>query len=686
MDSTQLQTQLRNLGVRLKDPLRASLYIDYLDQAKTYFAATLKDGPDGIGAAYPFVQAALRSANLLKALAKILEFYVSPAVDSDLRRVGAAPPGNVYTYQQYFDNVILNANDATYKSNVQQFRARYPISRDALAGLFANFTRNIKLACERVYADRAMLERFYEDLFPLGFSILSLSNIKSTGSDFHRGGQQVLILTFDVMEWEVIPPGVQAPARGTLKVVYKPSDLEADCLIVGDSAPVNRALGRQFMAASLFEIYNARLQKMKTANPAFTGLPLTTYRVLPRNYISTVATPPPLPIRQAYGYLHYLANDVSGTAPEFFGWYPLASSDYLILPLEISPIDRATAIVTDFYRREGAFCAVAGSFSLEDLHIENVRVTSRRPHLIDLEISLNSAVSKIEATKLLDKYGGISGVNLDLQDSVWLVENPNSAKAGLKRVWADKYYQNRLWRVPARGQKQLVPVDRPNLVRGFNDGMAVLREGQQKGDFDDWFKRLDKVLVRYLVFATTDFKKVGTRIFMDHLPGVTLDDAQKEFLIRFLTTEYEKFSAAGNTAALPNFVALTQAQCGIDYLSLDIPIFYHRIGTTSILNSRGEEVPIPYQVTVLGPGKPPTPPTRQARVLGIGGVLGRDTFFPAPPTDSVVRQGQVVPLANAGQFEARVNTLKISISDYFGRNDGESAGAIVPIGSKGPPT
>jgi hypothetical protein len=682
MDSTQLQTQLRSLGVRPIDPLRASLYIDYLDQAKTYFVDTLKDGPDGLGDAYPFVQTALRSANLLQALAKILDSYVSPAVDADLRRVGATPPGNVYTYQQYFDNVILNADDATYKSNVQQFRDRYPISRDALAGLFANFKRNIKLACERVYDDWEKLETFYEDLFAPGFAILGLSTIKSTGSDFHRGGQQVLILTFDVVELEVIPPGVKVPTRGTLKVVYKPADVEADCLIVGDSAAVNRALGRQFMAASLFEIYNTRLQKMKTADTAFTGRPLTTYRVLPRNNISNVGTPQPLPIRQAYGYIQYLANDVAGTAPEFFGWYPSASSDYLIFPL-----DAATAIVTEFYRREGALSAVAGSFSLEDLHIENLRVTSRLPHLIDLEISLTAAVSTIEATKLLDTHGGITGINIDAQDFVWRVKNPNSGKAGLKREYKDKYYQNRLWRVPAVGRKQIVPVDRPNLVRGFNDGMAVLRAGQENADFDDWFKRLDNVLVRYLPYATKDFKKVSSQIFIDQVmeqPGVTLDEAQKKYLLRFVTNEYDAFAKAGDNTALPDFVALTQAQCGIDYLSLDIPIFYHRIGTTSILNSRGEEVPIPPTVTVMGRGVPPKPPTREARVLGVGGVLGRETFFPAAPTQNVVRQGQVTSLANDAQFNARVNTLKISISDYFGRNGDDSAKTIVPIGSKGP--
>ena len=53
------------------------------------------------------------------------------------------------------------------------------------------------------------------------------------------------------------------------------------------------------------------------------------------------------------------------------------------------------------------------------MHIENLRVTSHLPHLIDLEISLTSAVSTIEATSLLARRGGITGINVGAQDFVW---------------------------------------------------------------------------------------------------------------------------------------------------------------------------------------------------------------------------------------------------------------------------
>ena len=125
MDLAGLQTQLGQLGVRPRDVRRAALYIDYLDHARTYFTTTLAGGGlGGLGANYPFVAPALGSASLLQELADILDFYVAPAVGSDLRRAYAPLPGGLghggaagWTYQDYFTNVILDANAVTFGAN-----------------------------------------------------------------------------------------------------------------------------------------------------------------------------------------------------------------------------------------------------------------------------------------------------------------------------------------------------------------------------------------------------------------------------------------------------------------------------------------------------------------------------------------------------------------------------------------
>lgn len=675
MDLVQLQTRLGQLGVRPIDVYRAALYIDYLDHAETYFITTLAGTvPNGgFGNNYPFVADAVGSANLLQQLADLLDYFVAPAVEAELKRAYAGPPNGLnhggpagWTYAQYFTNLILDANAGTFAANILAFRNRYAITAQALLRLSANFEGNIFQACQRIIADRVLLTRFYSDLYEEDFAILSLQKIKSTGSDFHKGGKQVLILTFEVIHTvDYGPPVMFAPTRAELKVVYKPSDLEADCLLIGDSAVINRTLGIAFMAASLFEIYNQRLQIMKTANPAFTGEELATYRILPRNFLSAYGGGAPLPIRNAYGYIEYLDNDLSGTAKQVFGYYPFGASDYLIFSSQSK-----NDISRRFYRQEGAITALSASFSLIDLHIENVRVKTYRPYLIDLEISLVTAIDDIATTSLLGSNSGITGISLNTQDSFWTVLRPaNPGAAAMRLDYPTVYYQNRLWFAVPNRQKSTIGVSKRYLLQGFIDGMGVLQACQQNNDFQNWFQRLNNVIVRYIPYPTPTFKKVRDNTFLDN-PGGVLNTVLQEQLRTFLTVGYNTFQAAGNPAAEPDFVSLTQPVSGPDYLNLDIPVFYHRIGTNGIVDSQGADVPIPPTVTINVPGNPPT--TRQARVLGVGGVLNRATFFANSPTQNVVDQGQVQILGGAG-FVNRRNALRTSIVTNLGNNNPPSA-------------
>jgi hypothetical protein len=672
MDLQQLITEINKLGVKPKEVLRASLYIDYLFEAQTYFKTTLAGtvGSGGLGPDYPFVETAVQSASLLQGLADILDFYLAEAVALDLKRVFANPPGKGWTYRQYFENVILNADAQTYKQNVADFMLRYHTAAYALDKLFLNFKRNIRQACQRIIADQDLLTKFYADLYEDNFSILYLKNIKSTGSDFHKGGKQVLILTFRIVHIvDYGPPITFAPSVEDLKVVYKPSDLEADCLIIGDSAAVNRVVPN-FMAASLCEIYNKRLKIIKSGNPQFTGEPLNTYRFLPRNYMSKAEDKD---IREAYGYLQYLDYDLSGTSTRFWGgFYPFGESDYLIFKTQ-----NKSAISIKFYRMEGAFTALAGTFSLIDLHIENIRVKQYTPYPIDLEICLTDAVNDIGTTSLLGTAGGITAISYSGQDFEFIIKKPNTpGQASIDRLYEPVYYQNRLWYSSPPRNKQPIFVSRRFLLQGFSDGMTVLRACQQNNEFNPWFTRLNKVVVRYLVYATSAFKAVSSKIYLDNPRAADVNTVQEAKLREFLTTEYKLYAAKNNPGLDPNFLTLTQAQCGEDYLNLDIPVFYRRIGTIDILNSRGEIVDIPMEVVIDNPNPPP--PTRKVRVTGIGGVFNRSTFFATDPTDTIVKQGQVQILGGAG-FNARQTLLENTIIQGLGNNRNNSADSIVPI-------
>jgi hypothetical protein len=680
MDFQQLNTALNQLGVIPQDVCRASLYFDYLTQAQTYFNTTLAGpAPGGLGGGYPFVEDAVRSANLLQELADILDFYVAPAVDADLQRAYAPPPGGLghgggggWTYRDYFDNVILNVAPGIYAANVAAFMLRYPITDYALQRLFANFRNNIRQACERVIADDALLTQFYEDLYEDDFSILYLKKIKSTGSDFHKGGKQVLILTFRIVHTvDYGPPTGPGPSVEDLKVVYKPSDLEVDCLIIGKAAAINNVVPGGFMNASLVEIYNTRLAAYKLAHPGFTGEELPTYRILPRNYLSAYLGGYPLPIGNAYGYIQYLDNDLSGVARQIFGYYPQGESDYLIFKSQ-----NEHAITQKFYRQEGALIALACTFSFQDLHIENLRVKQYEPYLIDLEICLTKANNGVTDTALIDNFmgnalGGINSYHVDFSDIEWVVGG-GAGNADVHSQLKDDYFQNRLWRWQPKRQKSLVTAITNNLLQGCTDGLTVLREEatQPVSAFVAWFLRLNNVLVRYLPYSTTEFRNARREIFINTLLGANPGDpylaTKTAVLLSRISPEYHAYIAPN----LPNFLAWQDNESGVDYDNLDIPVFYYRIGNSDLVNSRGQMVAIPANVNINIP-----PPVHPA-VVNLGGRL---TFFPNPPMNAnVVPQVGVVG-GLIGPYNARVLALQNSITVAIGAAAVPLPAVIVPV-------
>ena len=657
MDYAGLVQDLANLQVAPPDILRASLYLDYLQAAQTYFTVTLNaPAPGGLTAAgYAFAQGALVNGSLLNELAAILDHYLAPGVDADLQwqfspAQGHGPAGaNPWTYRQYFDNSILDANPITYAANVANFRLRNPISAQALAQSAANFQQNIKLCCERVYADRAQLTLFFNGLYANTLAIAALTGIKSTGSDFHKGGKQVLILGFHGTYQPGPGPAVTAV---DFKAVYKPGDLEADCLIAGIAAAVN-AVTPGFMVQSLFEIYNATL----AANPAIGGLALNTYRILPRNYNSLHGGGYPLPIRQAYGYLEYLNNDLAWNGEGWFGFYPSGVSDYVIFKTQSSDF------IHDFYRRAGAFCALASSFSVVDMHIENFRVSRYNPYPIDMEICLTSSVPAVGNTLLFGQLGGLTGISVDAQDFDWVVMDANvPGRAYIDKSYLTVYEANRLYKAERNRQKTLVPVDNPYLFAGFQQGMEVLQAAQTAGNFNAWFTRLDNVVVRFLPYPTSVFKQVRNNLYIDVWPvNTAYAPTLATVLENMLTQKYNDFVAHGG---LPNFLAFQNGVSGPDYQNLDIPVFYYCINGASldIVDSTGAVVPIPATIPITG--NPAAP---------CAALVGRATFFAAAPMPANVRAPQVTALGVPLSYAARYTQLEQSMLLALGLN------AVPPI-------
>lgn len=645
MNVNQLQAIFTRMGVVPKEIQRASLYLSFLQQAQTYFTKTLaaatNASPPGLGNDYPFVKPALQSPKLLQQLADIFDLLIVPAVDGAMRALNQKP---AIAYNTYFSTYIFNANDTTWASNVATFFNNVPITNAVLGSVTNNFMKNVAQACRRIIEDQQVLTQvFFSDL--TAPAITSLQQIESSGSDFHNGGKQVLFLTFAVTSYIAHPQDVM-PVTQQRKVVYKPSDLEADCLLVGNSAAANAAVPNFNLQQSLVEIFNAAAQN----NAALQIEPLPTYRVLPRNPMSlSGVAAAPFPVGNGYGYIEYLDHGHTD-ARKFWGFtYAAAWSDYIILSEnQVAPTSEK------FYRMMGHWLALACTFSFVDVHMENIRVHKYLPYLIDMELSLTGTVNDVAATQLFDNSNG--GINVSVRQTARFEWGPAPA---FKRDYKDDVGKNRLY---YPDNTHPVDVDYRAIARGFNDAITVLGAAQAAGQFNTFLGRTTNVLVRYLCGATSAYQSTRDLIFLQapadtSKRGNALLDTVKAQMLVSLSVGYNAYQAG----AVPDYLSFATNNTMLELYNFDIPVFYTRIGSLDVLDTSGKPVPIPAQVTVYNNATPPVPTQMPTNV-------GRATFFPAVPTTVNVVQNQLAVLANGNTRNTRAQALRDSFSAFLDAN------------------
>jgi hypothetical protein len=658
VDLNQLRTRLGQLGVTLKgddDPpalaavlpdqriYRASLYLPRLEAARDFLATLSGPVPAGLGLGYDFVRTALESKTLIDALALELDHWVVPAVEHAL--VVAQPaPKDMAGYQGYFTSNILNASDAGYQANVDNFFRQYPITDNALTKITGNFQDNIKTACRRIIDDESAIRDLFKSQYP-GLALHGLTAIKSTGSDSHKGGQQVLILTFAATWLDG-----RKQRRMDLRVVYKPADLEVDCLLVGDSAAVNAA-APGFQDKSLTEIFNDQVRANR-ANPVADRESLPTYRILPRKPTSATANPP-WPVRDAYGYIEFLGHETSYSF-QALNFYLGGTSDFVIFNTKDEQ-----EIIPRCYRQMGQWLAVACTFSLQDLHLENVRISKYQPYLIDLEVSLAQPVETSTETALLTNVsGGFTG-EWKLSEPIWVVELPKAGQPGqgiqFTSQQTPRYLQNRLWTQRLQG-RNIVPVNPYWLLIGLTNGMNVLAEIQAADGFAAWFARLSNTLVRVLPFATSDWYALrghvyGAAVASNPAPVALAQTLQDDMRLS-LTDEFRNYTK--NPTPQPRFMVYAAQSTANDLQDFDIPAFYHRIGHYDLLDSTGTAMLVPAQVVVNDPNTPSLTISPDTNV-------GRTSYFAGlptlPPTAAYV-QPQVAELSDLTAFNRREEALR----------------------------
>lgn len=175
-------------------------------------------------------------------------------------------------YERYFDWYIDPCTvwqKDSGKTGVDAFNERYPLLDHAVKTVTDHYQKNIQLACQRVNDNWVDIQSMF---FP-GRTIEKLLKIQTTGNDFHKGGKQVLILTFSCSD------------GSSGRVVYKPSAVEIDCRIVGDSAALGQYSYSYKQEVSLTELVNKYSPPGRRLG-GYISRPLPTYKILPYNWDS----------------------------------------------------------------------------------------------------------------------------------------------------------------------------------------------------------------------------------------------------------------------------------------------------------------------------------------------------------------------------------------------------------------
>lgn len=610
MTSEELENKISSLGVSLNNIpnlLRAAIYFEYLEKTADFFnekefseAMRKKiSNKEGSDKHYSLVKKAVTSSNLLEELANVLDYYLGAAISHDLEKYINEKKSNKeeslkkYLYEDYFDERIFKE----YSKNVEEFKNDFSVIKHVMKKVTENFQQNILTACVRVVQDYSDIQKFFKGPLFEGdeAEILEwrneLKQIKSTGSDSHKGGQQVLILTFPVL-WS--PNGFLEVLD--LELVYKPSDVEVDCLLIGRSEAVKKADPEFKIEASLTEIINRQIRKEKEKNQQSPLELLPTYRILPREYTSG-KKPEEMPssLRNAYGYIEFLdyrkpyeRSPVSS--------YSYGRGDYLIYGWM-----EKKSIIEKFYRQLGQWLAIAATFSIKDMHMENMRVRRYQPYLIDLEVSLTTPIKNLKNTNFFDeKTGAITGEEIDTK-FVWEVRDIDNEPCLLLASAPSSRLENRLRTKEHDKSEKIVAVDTQQLLIGLDKSMDLLAQASRDNAFNAWFDRLNGVLVRVLPYATQVFIDVMKDVFVDTY-GISkrkeksIKEIIKEVINETRTIKYNEEKTTGDQ--LPKYLVL-QPSIEDDFENLDIPVFYHRLGTLDLLDSHGNRVSIPETIDVL---------------------------------------------------------------------------------------
>ena len=511
-------------------------------------------------------------------------------------------------YNAYMDDEINHLGQADY------FWARKGRLRDLVVKLTDNFLRNIEECCARVFDDWGKINEVFFPGTPNQLKALQvLKKITPTGSDFHKGGKQVLILTFQTRkEREIIVRAGGGLGRSRSqpnpqeeKLVYKPSDLRLDCLLLGDTsffAHVEMLPWRpHHNGPSLLELIKEKLEEDGIIGA---DEPFPTYRILP---IDTGD------VTQAYGYMEYLTfipeteitpAQVPVTAMSE-GIRSFIRKNSRSWQRQVDYVLVSDQEIQRYYRTWGRLMASAFTFSMTDLHWENVRNHHRLPYLIDVEDSLKWPMNNIEGTGLqgpVKDYAVPSRnetefkIENDEENNIkvwWLPSDPTRANV---QVWRQNVHNGPIVQM----DQDTVKNNLEHLLKGFIQVMTVFYD--HRVDFRGWVNaKLPGVFTRFVPIKTADYYKMNFiyNAFTDFMEGAT-QQLKKAKVKQYLIDYSRKYWAGQNRDAKganlrpwwshPCFLLATDANDFRDYENGDIPYYYRIADQAHLYNSQGNQV------------------------------------------------------------------------------------------------
>ncbi|HAS42660.1 MAG TPA: hypothetical protein DCS93_19425 [Microscillaceae bacterium] len=638
MTLDELRERITALGITPPDELRASYYIDALERIELLLL-TIPDvqvvqGNSRVN--QELIQSAFKKENLtdlLNTYARIFDKIIFGGLNLDIRNArNAARPNDTV-------NQILLA-DIGQPNYVESFYQRYPFLNRIRQNIERNIIDNMKRVVSRISADIQDLKRMFHP------GITTLQRIESVNDYLYQKGQQTLFLTFNT-------------TNGATTIIYKPFDIEVDCLIVGDSNALNQVDRRFFRATqSFFELLNDQIK----AHPDYRmgrGLTvhlLPTYKLLPRNYHSSLDNI--ADIQTAYGYTEFLSSEKTKAAYQrTYGVYsPQASLDYRIEDTE----NNVSIIARRFYTLIGSMSPLASLLSMADIDHENLLAYQLRPYLADIK---NPFIRDFSYS--------------DIQEGSFFRDGVNTIDIGESDVvtYPDQYIWQEVRRIPTKNH--LRNDRKPILSRDYSNqilyGARITIESLAnltRNKLDAWLDRTQAAAVRYELYPANGYQNLYRRI----LRGEIITD---EGLERLNRGNYEATNINFNEwkknkedqrygfrflGSLPDYIAE-------DQLNGDLPVFYHPLNTNKVVTSRGETLSLPAQdinFTTIG-GRPLLLQIGHDSIA-IRPIGSRSNFFQVKPFERVrAKLTEAIGLDTQAQ-EVNIDMLLQGLAPYLSIN------------------